>query len=49
MIRIKEKSWIITTVCAGWYFKFNIFMRYVFLLKIHAAEERWIGHNAAFS
>jgi hypothetical protein len=39
VIRIKEESWIIMIVSTGWYLEFKIFVRDVFLLKIHATEE----------
>jgi hypothetical protein len=38
MIRIKDESWIIMTVTTRWYLKFKVFVRDVFLLKIHARE-----------
>jgi hypothetical protein len=39
MIRIKDESWIIMIVTTRWYLKFKVFVRDVFLLKIHATEE----------
>jgi hypothetical protein len=36
MIWIKEERRIIVTVSTRWYLKFKVFMRDIFLLKIHA-------------
>ena len=38
MMRIKEESWIIMIVSTRWNLKFKVFVRDVFLLKIHATE-----------
>jgi hypothetical protein len=40
MIRIKEERWIIMVVSTRRYLKFKVFMRDIFLLKIHATEQR---------
>lgn len=40
MIRIKEEGWIITVVSSRWYLQFEIFMRNIFLLIIHAIGKR---------
>jgi len=51
MIRIKEEGWIIMIISTRWYLKFNVFMRDVFLLKIHATEEGGVSseYNALLS
>jgi len=50
MIRMKEESWIIVIVSARWYLKFKVFVRDVFLLKIHATGEMSRSeHNALLS
>jgi hypothetical protein len=43
MIRIKDESWIIVIVTTRWYLKFKVFVRDVFLLKIHATEESGVS------
>ena len=43
MIRIKQESWIIVLVSTRWYLKFKVFVRDIFLLKIHAAEEERVS------
>jgi hypothetical protein len=39
MIRIEEESWVIMIVSTRWYLEFKVFVRDVFLPKIHAIEE----------
>jgi len=50
MTRIEEERWIVTIVSARRYLEFNVFMRDVFLLKIHSMEAAAaLGHKTTRS
>ena len=39
MVWIKEERWIIRIIATRWYLKFNVFVRNIFLVIIHATEK----------